>query len=55
MDKDCIAKLLEIGGSPEGLAKAQKIAAQALAAAGAAPFPPTAVRQRSARCSSFRA
>src|SRR5215831_7181812 len=39
MDKDHIAKLIEIGGSQEGLAEAQKIAAQALADAGEAPFP----------------
>ena len=34
MDKDQVAKLIEIGGSPTGLAEAQKIAAKALAAVG---------------------
>jgi hypothetical protein len=39
MDKDHIAKLIEIGSSPKDLAEAQRIAAKALAAAGQPPFP----------------
>jgi hypothetical protein len=39
MDKDHVTKLVEIGSSPERLAEAQRIAAKALADAGAAPFP----------------
>lgn len=39
MDKDCIAKLVQLANSSDGLAKAQQIAAQALADAGEKPFP----------------
>jgi hypothetical protein len=39
MDQDRIPPLIETGKSAEGLTKAQKIAAKALAAAGEPPFP----------------
>jgi hypothetical protein len=42
VDRDHIAKLLEIANSQDGLARAQKIAAKALSDAGEAPFPKNA-------------
>ena len=39
MDKDHIAKLIELGASPEGLGEAQRVAAKALADADQPPFP----------------
>lgn len=42
MDRDHIAKLLEIANSQDGLAQAQEIAAKALSDAGEAPFPKNA-------------